>query len=140
MNDKGISSFARIFRDLLKVFETAWHENKHNLFVLSSSSSLSGSLFLSKTDNFWRNKQQRTEHAKNTIIFHLNIDSIRNKFEMLDEIVKAFDIFLILKSKLDNIFPINQFSIRGYKVFRRDRNRFRGVWYYMLMKIFHVSL
>ena len=51
--------------------------------------------------------------------------TIRNKFETLDNIVKAFDILLISKSKLDNTFSINQFAI-GYKVFRRDRNRFRG--------------
>ena len=73
-----------------------------------------------------RIKQQRIEHAKNTIICHLNINSIRSKFDTLDEIVKAFDIFLISESKLDNTFPINQFSIRGNKVFRRDRNHFGG--------------
>ena len=73
-----------------------------------------------------RIKQQRIEHAKNTIICHLNINSIRNTFDTLDEIVKAFDILLISESKLDNTFPINQFTIRGYKVFRRDCNRFGG--------------
>ena len=62
-----------------------------------------------------RTKQQRIEHAKNTIICHLNINSVRNKFDTLDEIVKAFDIFLISESKLDNTFPINQFSIRVIK-------------------------
>ena len=65
-------------------------------------------------------------HAKNTKICRLNINSITNKFDTLDEIVKAFDIFLISESKLDNTSPINQFRIRGYKGFRRDRNRFRG--------------
>ena len=72
-----------------------------------------------------RIKQQRIEHAKN-IICHLNINSISNKFDALDETVKAFYIFLISESKLDNTFPINQFIIRVYKVFRQDRNRFRG--------------
>ena len=65
-------------------------------------------------------------YAKNTIIGHLNINSIRNKFDTLDNVVKAFDIFLISESKLDNTFPINQFAVGGYKVFRRDRNRFGG--------------
>ena len=73
-----------------------------------------------------RFKKQRIEHAKNTIICHLNINSIRNKFRALDEIVRAFDIFLISESKLVKTFPINQFSIRTYKVFRRDRTRFGG--------------
>ena len=50
-------------------------------------------------------------YAKNTIIGHLNINSIRNKFDTLDNVVKAFDIFLISESKLDNTFPLNQFAI-----------------------------
>ena len=73
-----------------------------------------------------RIKQQRVEHAKNTIVCHLNSISIRSKFNTLDEIVKAFDVSLISVSKLDNTFPINQLSIRCYKVFGQDRNRFGG--------------
>ena len=65
-------------------------------------------------------------YVKNTIIGHLNINSVRNKFDPLDNIVKAFDIFLISESKLDNTFPIYQFAIEGYKVFRSDRNPFGG--------------
>ena len=41
-------------------------------------------------------------YAKNTIIGHLNINSISNKFDTLDNIVKSFDIFPISESKLDN--------------------------------------
>ena len=62
-------------------------------------------------------------HAKNTITGHLNINSIRSKFDTSDNIVKAFDIFFISEQKLGNTFPINQFAIGGYKVFRRDRNQ-----------------
>ena len=51
------------------------------------------------------------------MIDHLNINSIRNKFVTLDNIVKTFDIFLISVSKLDNTFPVNQFAIGGCKVF-----------------------
>ena len=60
------------------------------------------------------------------MIDHLNINSIRNKFVTLDNIVKTFAFFLVSKSKLDNTFPINQFAVGGYKVYRRDRNRFGG--------------
>ena len=56
---------------------------------------------------------------KTPLFGHLNINSIRNKFDTLDNIVKAFDIFLISESKLDNTFPINQFPIG-------DRNRYGG--------------
>ena len=126
LNDKGIPRFVRNFWDFLKVFETVSHESNHNLFDVSISSSLTRSFSLSKTDNdFLRIKQQGIEHAKSTIICHLNINSIRSKFDKWDEIVKALYIFLISESKLGNTFSINQFSIRrGYKVFRRDRNPF----------------
>ena len=65
-------------------------------------------------------------YAKNTTFSHVNINSIRNKFHTLDNIVKILDVFLISESKLDNTFPINQFAIGVHKVFRRDRNRFGG--------------
>ena len=82
------------------------------LFNVSSSSSLSGSPCLSTIDNdLSKTQQQRIMYAKNTIIGHLNINSIRNKFDTLDNVVKAFDIFLISESKLDNTFPLNQFAI-----------------------------
>ena len=55
-------------------------------------------------------------YAKNTISRHLNINSIMNKFDNLDNIVKACDIFLISESKLHNTFPINQLTIGNYKV------------------------
>ena len=49
---------------------------------------------------------------------------------MLDEILKAFDIFLISESKLDNTFLINQFSVRVYKVFIQDLSGLR--WFYII--------
>ena len=68
-------------------------------------------------------------YAKNTITGHLNVNSIRSKFDTSDNIVKAFDIFLISESKLDNTFLINQFAVGGYKVFRRDRNQLDIIHY-----------
>ena len=34
------------------------------------------------------------------IIGHLNINSIRNKFVLVENVIKAFDIFLISESKI----------------------------------------
>ena len=46
---------------------------------------------------------------------HLNINSLRNKFDQLSELVKGFvDILLISESKLDDSFPEGQFIIDGY--------------------------
>ena len=71
-------------------------------------------------------RQQRVGNAKSIIVCHLNINSIRNKFTFAESIVKAFDLFLISESQLDSTFPMNQFHIFGFKVFRLDRNRFGG--------------
>ena len=65
-------------------------------------------------------------YAKKTTTGYLNINSIRNKFDTLNNIAKVFDIFFISESKLDNTFPIKQFAIGDCKVFRRDCNRFVG--------------
>ena len=112
LSDTGISRFVSNFRDFLNIFETSRHESTHNLLNVSSSSSLSGFPSLSTIDNnLLKIQQQRIMYAKNTIIGHFNINSIRNKFDTLDNVVKALDIFLISESKLDNTFPINQIAI-----------------------------
>ena len=69
-------------------------------------------------------KIQHLEHFNTLIVGHLNINSIRKKFEMIAETITNFDIFLISESKIDSIFPNMQFKINGYKLFRCDRNRF----------------
>ena len=45
---------------------------------------------------------------------------------MTAETITNFDIFLILESKVDSAFLNMQFKINGYKLFRRDLNRFGG--------------
>ena len=70
--------------------------------------------------------KQRIDNVLNIIIGHLNINSKKNKFVLLENIIKAFDIFLISESKSDYTFPLNQFYIAGFKQIRRDRNRFGG--------------
>ena len=71
-------------------------------------------------------RKQRIDNALNTIIGYLNINSLRKKFVLVENVIKAFDIFVILESELDCTFPLNQFYIAAFKQFRRDRNRFGG--------------
>ena len=47
-------------------------------------------------------KLKRKENYKNLIVGYLNINFVRNKFEMMAEIIKDFDIFLISELKLDS--------------------------------------
>ena len=44
---------------------------------------------------------QRKGNYQDLIIGYLNINSIRNKFELIAETTKEFDVFLIPESKLD---------------------------------------
>ena len=62
------------------------------------------------------------------IIGHLNINSLRNKFEALKAIVKdKVDILLVSETKLDETFPKNQFFIEGYsQPFRLDKSALSG--------------
>ena len=60
------------------------------------------------------------------IIAHLNINSIRNKFEMLKEVV-GNDILLISKAKLDDTFTLNQFILQEFTPpYRLDRTTHCG--------------
>ena len=65
----------------------------------------------------------------NKIIFaHLNINSIRNKFDMITDLIKGrIDILLISETKIDNTFPTSQFVIPGFSSpFRLDRSEHGG--------------
>ena len=73
-----------------------------------------------------RMKKQRLDNANNRIMGHLNINSFRNKFAFVEDVIKLFDMFLVSESKLDHTFPSNQFRISGYKILRLNRNRFEG--------------
>ena len=59
---------------------------------------------------------------------HINIKSIRNKFDILvQQITNNVDALMISETKLDNSFPEGQFLISGYSSpFRFDRNCRRG--------------
>ena len=64
----------------------------------------------------------RLKHLDRLIIGHLNINSIRNKFEALKKIIKNnLDILIVSESKLDHTFPDKQFSMVGYRTIRQDR-------------------
>ena len=66
----------------------------------------------------------KLQNPNKIVIGHLNINSIRNKFEFLKEIVgKNIDILLVSESKIDDTFPIGQFTMQHYHTpFREDRN------------------
>ena len=62
------------------------------------------------------------------MIGHININSIRNKFEILSNSIKGnLVILMISETKLDVTFPSDQLTIEGYAApVRFDRNGRRG--------------
>ena len=64
------------------------------------------------------------KHVKKLINAHLNINSLRNKFEFLVEIIRGkVDILMISETKIDESFPLGQFKINDFNApFRLDRN------------------
>ena len=69
-------------------------------------------------------KDIRKSNVNKLIFGQLNINSLRNKFDMVSELIKGFvDIFMISETKLDDSFPEGQFFLDGYHTpFRFDRN------------------
>ena len=69
-------------------------------------------------------KNIRVKYSKKIIIGHLNINSVRNKLELLSSFIGGkIDILMISETKLHANFPTNQFFIQGYlTVYRLDRN------------------
>ena len=70
----------------------------------------------------------RLKNPNRLICAHLNINSIRNKFESLTNIIKdRIDILMISETKLDLSFPKGQFQLHGYsEPYRLDRNGYGG--------------
>ena len=119
LTDSGVSVIARNFKDYLMEIDQQFATNETHV---------SSYLSLEDTENndFLNIKQQRLSKPNNIILGHLNINSVRNKFFALSEIIKNFDIFLISETKLDQSFPNKQFELFSYKTFRRERNSFGG--------------
>ena len=57
----------------------------------------------------------RVKNLNKLIIRHLNINFLRNKFELLTHQIKNnIDILVISETKLDESFPTNQFFMKGF--------------------------
>ena len=58
---------------------------------------------------------------------HLNINSLRSKFESIADVSQEeFDIFILSETERDKSFSDKQFRLNNYRIFRKDRNRYGG--------------
>ena len=109
-------------KELSKVFN--WHnldDLSKQLDVYDSDESRDAE---SATDCKKFLKSLRTSNPDKLAFAHLNINSIRNKFEMLSDQIKGnIDVLLVSETKIDDSFPIGNFLIDGFSTpYRLDRN------------------
>ena len=73
-------------------------------------------------------REIRSKNLDRVLIGSLNINSVRNKFDALSDLVEGkLEILLISESKLDASFYSANFVIPGFSTpYRRDRNCFGG--------------
>ena len=71
----------------------------------------------------------------NKLIFaHLNINSIRKKFEeLISQVKRSVDVLMISETKIDDSFPIANLLIDGFsQPYRIDRNSYgAGIMLYV---------
>ena len=75
--------------------------------------------------NVNKSKSIPSENVNNIIFAQININSIKNKFELPSHYIGG--VLIITAKKLDKSFPSGQFLSHGYsEPFRLDRNQFGG--------------
>ena len=74
-------------------------------------------------------KAIRIAHLNRIVISQININSIRNKFELLTEAVMGnVDILMVTETKIDKSFPTRPFIITGFtSAYHFDRTN-EGGW------------
>ena len=122
MTSKNVSKDEIISTKNLSITDVT--ENFVNNEPFSNSKS-----FFNDQQNLGFNLQRvRTENPSRTILGQININRMRNRFDLLMSIIKnEIDIFMISETKIDNSFLISQFTMTGYSVpFRLDRTSCGG--------------
>ena len=73
-------------------------------------------------------KPLRTSNPDKLVFANLNINSIRNKYEMLSDQIKGnIGVLLVSETKIDVSFPIGHFLIDGFSTpYRLDLNSSGG--------------
>ena len=113
LNRQGTSILAADFR---KSLVNSGSVDKNFLNNDESLDSICFNLNTSNEADFTDNlRLNGFKYSKNIIFSHLNINSIKNKFENLKEVVSNHvDILVISETKIDKSFPTAQFIIDGF--------------------------
>ena len=107
--------------DSIETLNEVTFESKES--ILLDQSALSTLNYESVSGPFEKLKNTRLKILNRLIIVQLNINSLRNKFESLVQMLhNNLDILLISETKIDSSFPTAQFQTEGCTAYRLDRN------------------
>ena len=120
LNRKGNSYFAK---NLLSFIESNWIFD-YDRDSFSEEYCASNDSTVSQSDVKKAFKDIRISNMNKLIFGYLNINSLRNKFDLFSEQVKgSIDILMVSETELDDSFPEAQFLIEGFhSPFRSDRS------------------
>ena len=124
LNRKSNSIFAK---NLLKIIEGNWFLNPLR-DTYNKNGNVSNASIATFSDAKRTLTNIRISNINKLIFAYLNINSLRNKFNLLcDKTEVSIDIFIISETKLDDSFPQGQFLIESFhSPFRFDLNRTGG--------------
>ena len=73
-------------------------------------------------------EDMRSIYRKELLMCHININSIQNKFEELQDIIQKekAQVMIVSESKIDSSYPDSQFHVPGYSLHRNDRTKGGG--------------
>ena len=90
--------------------------NAINSRVRDAEKRLNDNCIFKEVNQFYLN------YKNNFKVAHINVNSVRNKFEPFREVLleHIFDILSIQETKLDDLFSDAQFNVSMYKCYRND--------------------
>ena len=80
------------------------------------------------SDIFDQLNNMRKQHPKKFLFACLNINSLRNKFHFIQELLtnNTVDLLILLETKIDSSFPDAQFAVDNFHLWRKDRTAHGG--------------
>ena len=115
LNKKGSNVLSSTFVNDLSSILT-WQRDKNNTgFTVEECNSDETNVDQKVKDGKRVLKSSRCNNLKKLVLAYLNINFIRNKFELLSEQVRCnVAVLMFSKTKIDDSFPIGSFLIHGF--------------------------
>ena len=115
LNKRGSNIFSSTFVGKLSRILT-WQSDKNNtFFTVEECNSDKTNVDQKDTDGNRVLKSLRCNDLNKLALAHLNINTIRNKFELLSkQVIGNVDVLMISETKINDSFPIGNFLIHGF--------------------------